>query len=473
MSSNAEAAALHWRASLSVRLIVTVAVLFIVGNAAVLTAAYLTLGSSLRQRDRSEILAELQDLRGAYEEGGLAELRKDAEQAGSPGLPFFIRLYALDGRKAFERLPPAFGAFDLSRLSTTANVTVWTTIPAGEDEETAEVLSQRLKNGALIQVGQSSAQREDVLERFRWIGIAVFIPTVFLSLLLGFVFVNSALRPIRHLLEVVESVLAGQSGSRVPVGRSKDDLERLSVLFNRMLERIEGLIAAMKGSLDAVAHDLRTPITRLRAGAEAALRSEADLTACRESLADCVEEADRVSATLTTLMDISEAESGAMSLKLEVVALDALAVEVAELYRYVAEEKGLRLEIGPPCGAKALCDRNRMRQVLANLVDNAVKYTPPGGRVEIAASIRHPDATISVRDSGPGIPSEELPRVFERLYRGRMAREQRGLGLGLSLVQAVVNSHGGRVRASSPATGGSLFEVSLEACDEPAIVTQL
>lgn len=460
MSSSPEAAS-RGRASLSVRLIITVAVLFIVGNAAVLTTAYLTLGSSLRQRDRSEILAELQDLRGAYEEGGLAELRKDAEQAGSQGLPFFIRLYTPDGRKAFERLPPSFGAFDLSRLPVAASDTVWTTIPSGADEETVDVVSQRVKNGVLIQVGQSSAQREDVLERFRWIGAAVFIPTLFLSLLLGFVFVNSALRPIRHLLEVVESVLAGRSGSRVPVGRGKDELERLSVLFNRMLERIEGLIAAMKGSLDAVAHDLRTPITRLRAGAEAALRSDADLPACREALADCVEEADRVSAMLTTLMDISEAESGAMSLKLEAVDLDALAAEAAELYRYVAEQKGVRLEVGAPCRAKALCDRNRMRQVLANLIDNAVKYTPPGGRIEITASFREPNAMISVRDSGSGIPPEELPRVFERLYRGRAAREQRGLGLGLSLVQAVVNAHGGRVEASSPPGGGALFEVRL------------
>ncbi|MDE2039613.1 MAG: HAMP domain-containing protein [Elusimicrobia bacterium] len=431
----------RWRASLSVRLILSVAALFAAGDAAVLTTAYLTLASSLRQRDRAEIRAELEDLRGAYEEGGLPGLRGDVEQAGAQAIPFFVRLSAPGGARLFERLPPSPRPFDPSSL---------------------DVASRSLKDGALLQVGQSGAEREDVLERFRWIAAAIFLPTVLLSVLFGlWLLKRVVLGPVRRLHEVVEGVLAGKSGSRVPVGRDRGEIESLGELFNRMLDRIESLIAAMKGSLDVVAHDLRTPITRLRSGAEAALSGKADLAGCREALADCVEEADRVSTMLTTLMDISEAESGAMTLRLERVSLDELAAEAAELYRYAAEGKGVRLKVGAPSGAAALCDRNRMRQVVANLLDNAVKYTPRAGEVEISAVLRAGEAAIAVLDSGSGIPQEELPRVFERLYRGRAARSQRGLGLGLSLVRAVVSAHGGTVEASSPAGGGTLLEVRL------------
>lgn len=464
----------RWRGSLSFRLAVAVAAIFVAGYAALLTTAYYTLASSLRQRDRAEILAELQDLRGAYEQDGVAGLRADATQAGDAGAAFFIRLSSADGSRLFESVPPGLRPFDASDLAASRGA-AWATVAGAADGEALalDVASKPLKDGALLQVGRSDARREDVLERFRWIAAAIFLPTVLISALLGLWLLRRAvLRPVSRLLEVVERVLGGKSGSRVPVGRGQDELERLSVLFNRMMDRIERLIEAMKGSLDAVAHDLRTPIARLRAGAESALRSEADLAGCRSALADCVEEADRISATLTTLMDISEAQSGAMTLRLEPVKLDDLAAEAAELYRYTAEEKGLRLEVAPPSGATALCDRIRMRQVLANLVDNAVKYTPAGGRVEIAAASISGEATITVRDSGSGIPSDDLPRIFDRLYRGNGARAQRGLGLGLSLVRAVVDAHGGRVEASSPENGGSVFQVRLPPHDEPASITK-
>ena len=370
MSSSPETSP-RWRDSLSFRLAVAVAAIFITGYAALLTTAYFTLASSLGQRDRAEILAELQDLRGAYEQGGVAGLRADTAQAGDESGNFFIRVRSRGGDQLFESIPPSLRSVDVSRLSAPRGV-AWTTVSGSADGEqlALDVASQQATDGAVLQVGQSSAGREDVLERFRWIAAAVFLPTVLLSALLGLWLLRRViLRPVSHLLKVVEGVLAGKSGSRVPAGRGQDELERLSLLFNRMMDRIETLIEAMKDSLDTVAHDLRTPITRLRAGAESALRSNADLAGCREALADCVEEADRVSATLTTLMNISEAESGVMTLRLERVGLDGLAAEAAELYRYEAERKGVRLEVGAPSGAAALCDRNRMRQVVANLVE--------------------------------------------------------------------------------------------------------
>src|SRR5258707_3434355 len=164
--------------------------------------------------------------------------------------------------------------------------------------------------------------------------------------------------------------------ARVLASQTGDELHELVMLFNSMLEKIETLIKGMHGSLDAVAHDLRTPLARLRGTAEMALRSEQSPDASREALADCVEEADRILTMLNTLMDISEAETGAMKLHLEEMNMSALIRDRVELYAHVAEDKKVSLHTSSPNDLVLTADANRMRQVMANLMDNSVKYTP-------------------------------------------------------------------------------------------------
>ena len=152
---------------------------------------------------------------------------------------------------------------------------------------------------------------------------------------------------------------------------------------------------------------------------------------------------------LEGLMDISEAEAGAMRLNLEPVAVAPLLWSAVELYADLAEEKGITVEVACPEGLTVMADRSRLRQVLANLLDNALKYTPRGGRVDLAARAEEGGVRIEVRDTGAGIPPEELPRVWDRLYRGDKSRTERGLGLGLSLVKAIVTAHQGQVAVTS------------------------
>ena len=213
-----------------------------------------------------------------------------------------------------------------------------------------------------------------------------------------------------------------------------------------------------------LSHDLRTPLTRLRGTAEMALAGAPDVDRYREALADCVEESDRVLVMLDTLMDISEAESGAMQLQREPMALADVVARAVDLYRDVAEAKGVTLVAGAAPDAPRIVvmgDRTRLEQVAANLIDNALKYTPAGGRVDVEIGRDGTSASLRVRDTGSGIPADEIPRIFDRLFRGDKSRAERGLGLGLSLVKAVVGAHGGAVNVESEPGRGSVFTVRL------------
>jgi signal transduction histidine kinase len=270
------------------------------------------------------------------------------------------------------------------------------------------------------------------------------------------------LRPVQRLATTARKVIdSGDLALRVAERGTGDDLDELSHLFNGVLSRNEALVRGMREALDNVAHDLRTPLTRLRTGAEVALRDVADPQRVRDALADTLEESDHVLAMLKTLMDISEAENGVMKLDRSNVDLSELARVVLDVYQDVAEEKGVRILTHLATGVNVKADAIRLRQAVANLIDNAIKYTPTGGQVELTTTRTEPWASLVVKDTGMGISAEDLPRIWQRLYRTDQSRSERGLGLGLSLVKAIVEAHGGQTEVQSELGAGATFSVRL------------
>jgi signal transduction histidine kinase len=431
------------RRTFGLRLALWYATLFVSGAIAIVFVTYYLTASSLAQRDHQIIKGKLGDYAAAYVRGGVGVLANTvrSEQQTAP-----------------ERL--------FVRVVDRGVESVVLSSPDGWDPSKIEIVSANLADGTLVQVGKSTEARDDLLARFRATLGLVTLMIVAVALTGGWLATQSALSPIRRLTLAVQRIIrTGRTDARVPLAGSGDALDELTALFNAMLDKIEGLVTAMRGSLDNVSHDLRTPLTRLRGTAELALAGPADgLDATeryREALAECVEESDRVLVMLNTLMDISEAESGAMQLHREPVALTDVVARAMDLYRDVADAKGVALTADSVGDVMVIGDRTRLEQVAANLLDNAVKYTPAGGRVEVGVRADAGRGVLSVRDTGAGIAPDELPRIFDRLFRGDTSRTERGLGLGLSLVKAIVEAHHGIVEVESEPGRGSSFEVSL------------
>jgi signal transduction histidine kinase len=439
--------------TLAFRLTFWYSAIFILSSLTLFIVSYLFVFSAVRD-NRSGIEAQLSKYQSLVESRGIGALESVIQQQRGPSRrsTFFVRIVDANNATLLLSHPWLWEKFDFARVPNEAEGR-WHYYTSRKDGGLLEVASVRLTDKKLLQVGKSIQDREEVLERFRETLLATLILMVFLCV---------AFRQIRNVITVTGSIVdADRFDARVPVNEAGDDLNEMVVLFNQMLAKIEALIAGMKNALDNVAHDLRTPVTRLRGMAEQALRSEAGEGAMREALADCLEESERVVTMLNTLMDISEAETGTTKLSIDDVNLSALVEEVVELYEYVAEEKSVALSTRAPTHLYLRGDRGRLRQVIANLVDNAIKYTAGGGRVEIEAFQKDEQAVVIVRDTGIGIPPDELPRIWDRLFRGDKSRSQRGLGLGLSLVKAVVQAHRGQVEASPNPAGGSVFALYL------------
>jgi signal transduction histidine kinase len=452
-----------WR-NFTVRLSLWYATLFTLSAGVLFGLLYFLLTSALERKDHEVIETRLRACAAVYDTGGLDALQEFVQSSRDADKPrsFFVRVAGVSGTVLLMNVPDDWVHFNPGALQAGGDMSrlVWLRIPQ-DAERDFTIASMRLPDSSVLEVGRSTSNREVVLQAFRLNFLAVMTPTLLLGVLGGALFAHRATQPVREVVATARAIIdTGDFSARVPSTTTRTDLDELARQFNRVLDKNQSLIQGMRAALDNVAHDLRTPLARLRGTAEAAMQETSD-AAAREALTDCVEESDQVLTMLTALMDITEAESGVMVLHRALTSVNELLASVIDLYQVIAEEKRISIATDFMTSCEAAVDVVRMRQVFANLLDNALKYTPEGGAVQVSCSTQGDRVAVCIRDTGIGISKAEQPLIWDRMYRGDRSRSQRGLGLGLSLVKAIVEAHNGQVSVDSESGSGAAFTVLL------------
>ncbi|MGN6550348.1 MAG: sensor histidine kinase [Pararhizobium sp.] len=419
----------------------------------------------LRSQTREAVAGELQILGQAYESGGMATLVRVVEQRSrQPG----ANLYTI-ASPAGDILAGNVASLQPGVLDEEG----WTQIPfryerytdTGSDvPHTALAQVIRLPNGLRLLVGRDLGEPE----RFRGlIRQALMVALAIMgagALAIWFFIGHGALKRIDRMSEASQKIMEGDLSQRLPIAGSGDEFDRLSESLNAMLSRIEKLNEGLRQVSDNIAHDLKTPLTRLRNRAEAALGDGERTEHYRAALEEAIAESDQLIRTFNALLMISRVEAGSNAAEMKPVDLSAIAADAAELYEPLTEEASLRLVSDIAPGVTVNGNRELIGQAISNLIDNAIKYAGDREAAEIRLLLSgQPDgAVLSVIDNGPGIPPEKRDEVVKRFVRLDESRSKPGTGLGLALVNAVMALHGGRLELdSNDATGGRGLKASM------------
>jgi signal transduction histidine kinase len=437
--------------------------LFAATAAAATGYIYYKTNSLLTEQLEDEITAELRNLDQQYKQSGLNGLvRAVAERAELPGNSLYLIADA-EGHYLGGNLK----AVSQDLWNSTGQVLFVYRRSFGNEiqERSAFAVVFRLTNGYRLVVGRDIEDQRQfghvVRSAFLWTLIAIAAAGVGGGILLG----RNLLRRIETITDTTRQIMAGDLSGRIPVTQTGDEFDRLAVSLNAMLKRIEELIAGFKEVSDNIAHDLRTPLNRLRNRLESALQGPENALTYKDALQTTIEEADDLIKTFDALLSIARLEAGAAQYADETFDLAAVVADVAELYEPVAEECGLTLHLENGEQTMIKGKRELMAQAIANIVDNAIKYGQSAqhsncanadgadGDIVVRLLPTSKDTQIIVADRGPGILPEDRERVFKRFVRLEASRSQPGTGLGLSLASAVARLHGGRLFLSDNKPG--------------------
>jgi signal transduction histidine kinase len=456
------------RQSLALRLAVQYALVFAASAMVLFGVLYWVLARALEQRDQAVVERRAAMLARAYADANLKGVVAQLDSAtAQDGTDWFVRVIDPRNGPVWVKVPSDWVQTVVQRIPIPEwGVTAEREIPTVRLPRDAlrdyAVASRMLHDGRLIQVGCSTDSRAVLLAPLRWAFGGVGAAVLLLSVAAATVLAWRTTRPLREVSDTARRILeAGDSAARVPAPSGSGELAVLVRQLNTLLDKNATHVRVLRETLDNLAHDLRTPLTRLRGSAELALQDAGEPAEARAALADCVNESDRVLHLLEALLDISVAEAGALKLNRSPLDARTLVARAADLYREVAEEKSIALTLDQPAPAELNADAIRLGQAINNLLDNALKYTPTGGHIALAACGETSEVVITVSDNGPGIPLAEREAIFRRLYRGDSSRSRRGLGLGLSLVRAIAEAHGGSVAFEDAPGGGARFTLRL------------
>ena len=326
------------------------------------------------------------------------------------------------------------------------------------DDDPVRVLLTQLPNGYQLLVARDLNDQQKVLRKIFNTVILTILVTLTLALIVGMVFGQQVVRRIEKVRKTAGEIIDGDLSRRMPVNRRNNEFDQLSRTINSMLQRLEQLMHGMRNVTDNLAHDLRKPLNRIRNRLEVILLEPRDDDTYRETIARTVEDTEELIATFNALLSIARAESGERRQDWDEVDLTELLEQLAELYEAAAEEEDLSFTADIARDLKLHGNRQLLAQAVTNLLDNAMKFTPSGGRVTLTATRNNGNIIVAVEDTGPGIAEQDREKIFERFVRLDSARSAPGSGLGLSLVKAVASLHQAEVKVSGR-NPGTRFEL--------------
>lgn len=424
------------------------------------TMVYTNLVAHLQEHTDKQLRTEVKEMQGIYQKAGIAGLRTE----------FLLETHATGKSRVFFRLLNGTGevlaASDLGDWKGLAFPPVTTigllTLSVPDRLSGVRMIAAQLASDKILQMGYTLQDNEKSLEAYRETFWAALLVTLFCGGLASYFISRRAMAGVERVTRAADRIRQGDLSHQVPLGNEGEEIDRLARAFNSMQQRITSLIGELKEVINNIAHDLRSPLTRIRGVAETTLTRGTSLAEYREMAGMVVEESDRLVGIVNTLLEIAETDSGVIEIAKDPVDMAGIIDAAVELFLPVAEDKRIRLvrnTAASPCCVRG--DVGKLQRLMANLIDNAIKYTPADGNITVTATAATSRLMISVKDSGIGIAAKDLPFIFDRFYRSDDSRSTPGNGLGLSLVQAIVHAHGGEITVVSHSGAGSEFTVFL------------
>lgn len=424
--------------------------LFASAASAFLAYIYVATAGEATRRTEREIRREMRSMVEVYDRAGLDAVNQSLIERAASEKPFLYLLLTKDGRRISGTIeespvddftgPPAWATFQVTDVDAQGR----------QIKHPARGLQQRLDGGEILFVGADAGEDEAYVGKIVHALQAAGLLVVLLGLAGGVLVSRNVSRTMMGLIDVVERVRNGETGVRAHVRGARDEFDELAQGVNEMLDRLERSMAGHKHAGDAIAHDLRSPLTRLRARLEAAyIDVEAGKGDPQEALAQALDDTDGVLKTFGAVLSIARLQAAGQAPDPVLFDPADLAADIAELYEPFCEEKDIEFSSELTRGLTVRGNREFLAQALANILDNAVKYTPAGGAIMLRVRRRSSgEVEFSVTDTGPGVPDEDRERVIQRFVRLENSRNEPGAGLGLSLVAAVAEAHGGRLELS-------------------------
>ncbi|MDQ3563515.1 MAG: HAMP domain-containing histidine kinase [Pseudomonadota bacterium] len=453
--------------TLALRLTIWYAGIFAASSILAFTLVYASVVSVVQERTDADLEEDIEELASFMQSGGLDRVKTEiaAETQGEEASQAFFRLWAPDGRELMatdlSSWPGLGNPLEVLAKVDSADEPILTTLALPRRADKVRIIYGTIAPGLVLEIGESLEDDEELIAALLRGFLITLVAVTMLGGPIGWFMARRALRGVQEITRTATEIADGALDRRVEVRSQGDELDTLARTFNTMVDRIQALVIGMREMTDNLAHDLRSPLARIRASAETGLTSGGSKTEAEALAAAITEECDRLLEIINTTLDIAEAESGAAKLKLTDIDLVELVHDALELFQPIAEDKQITITADSPDHCRSHGDRQRLQRVVANLLDNGLKYTPTGGRVTIKLVAEGGRVALSIEDTGIGISSNESARIFERFYRCDRSRSKQGNGLGLSLALAFVRAHGGDITVNSTPGQGSTFTVAL------------